>query len=64
MKVKEIRALARENLKQIPKKVYMSMGLLLIVANIIPMSLTKPLTPSPGPEPTSSFSFWKSRPRF
>ena len=36
MKVKEIRALARENLKQIPKKVYMPMGLLLIVANIIP----------------------------
>ena len=36
MKVKEIRALARENLKQIPKKVYMPMGLLMIVANIIP----------------------------
>lgn len=27
MKAKEIRALARENLKQIPKKIYMSMGL-------------------------------------
>ncbi|MCD5435263.1 DUF975 family protein [Lactobacillus delbrueckii subsp. lactis] len=36
MKAKEIRALARENLKQIPKKIYMSMGLLLVVANIIP----------------------------
>ncbi len=36
MKAKEIRALARENLKQIPKKVYMPMGLLLVVANIIP----------------------------
>ncbi|MCD5533353.1 DUF975 family protein [Lactobacillus delbrueckii] len=36
MKAKEIRALARENLKQIPKKVYMPMGLLMIVANIIP----------------------------
>lgn len=33
MKAKEIRALARENLKQIPKKIYMSMGLLLVVAN-------------------------------
>ena len=36
MKAKEIRALARENLKQIPKKIYMPMGLLLVVANIIP----------------------------
>ncbi|GHN21278.1 predicted integral membrane protein [Lactobacillus delbrueckii] len=36
MKAKKIRALARENLKQIPKKVYMPMGLLLVVANIIP----------------------------
>ena len=36
MKAKEIRALARENLEQIPKKIYMSMGLLLVVANIIP----------------------------
>ncbi|GHN36655.1 DUF975 family protein [Lactobacillus delbrueckii] len=36
MKAKEIRALARENLKQIPKKNYMPMGLLLVVANIIP----------------------------
>lgn len=36
MKAKEIRALARENLKQIPKKIYMPMGLLLVLANIIP----------------------------
>ncbi len=36
MKAKKIRALARENLKQIPKKIYMPMGLLLVVANIIP----------------------------
>lgn len=36
MKAKEIRVLARENLKQIPKKVYMPMGLFLVVANIIP----------------------------
>ena len=36
MKAKEIRALARENLKQIPKKIYMPMGLLLVVANIKP----------------------------
>ncbi|APP10472.1 membrane protein [Lactobacillus delbrueckii subsp. delbrueckii DSM 20074 = JCM 1012] len=36
MKAKEIRALARENLKQIPKKIYMPIGLLLVVANIIP----------------------------
>lgn len=36
MKAKEIRARARENLKQIPKKIYMPMGLLLVVANIIP----------------------------
>ena len=36
MTAKEIRALARENLKQIPKKIYMPMGLLLVLANIIP----------------------------
>ena len=36
MKAKEIRALARENLKQIPKKFYIPMGLLLVLANIIP----------------------------
>ena len=36
MKAKEIRALARAHLKQIPKKIYMPMGLLLVVANIIP----------------------------
>ena len=36
MKAKEIRARARENLNQIPKKIYMPMGLLLIVINIIP----------------------------
>ncbi|MBT8939637.1 hypothetical protein BTI77_03535 [Lactobacillus delbrueckii subsp. bulgaricus] len=36
MKAKEIRALARENLKQIPKKIYMPMGLLVVLANIIP----------------------------
>ncbi|MDA3796893.1 DUF975 family protein [Lactobacillus delbrueckii] len=36
MTAKEIRALAQENLKQIPKKIYMPMGLLLVLANIIP----------------------------
>ncbi|MBT8916913.1 hypothetical protein BTI55_05695 [Lactobacillus delbrueckii subsp. bulgaricus] len=36
MKAKEIQALAQENLKQIPKKIYMPMGLLLVLANIIP----------------------------
>lgn len=36
MTAKEIRALARENLKQIPKKIYIPMGLLLVLANIIP----------------------------
>lgn len=45
MKAKEIRALARENLKQIPKKVYMPMGLLLVVANIIP-NVVKQVTDS------------------
>ncbi|GHV97952.1 hypothetical protein lacNasYZ03_08910 [Lactobacillus nasalidis] len=36
MKAEEIRARARENLKQIPKKTYMPMGLLLVVANLVP----------------------------
>ncbi|MDD6420444.1 MAG: DUF975 family protein [Lactobacillus delbrueckii] len=41
MKAKEIRVLALENLKQIPKKVYMPMGLLLVVANIIPSAINQ-----------------------
>lgn len=55
MKVKEIRALARENLKQIPKKVYMPMGLLLIVANIIPNVVDQAIDSKSGTGANSIF---------
>ncbi|GHN34594.1 predicted integral membrane protein [Lactobacillus delbrueckii] len=53
MKAKEIRALARENLKQIPKKIYMPMGLLLVVANIIPNVFGQATDSKSGEEPNA-----------